>query len=134
MIGGQPTDYLESSLPGPDAPFSSAEGSVLSAQAWVRHPAGKGEARAGQLPEGRSRDEAVRWGGAGTVRQPVSSQQQQRQMVKEALASITGRRPHSSDSDTLAEEGGCYEGRGGRPTPEAAVCVLSALESPLPWL
>lgn len=133
MIGGQPTDYLESSLPGPDAPFSSAEGSELSAQAWARHPGGKGEARAGQLPEGRSRDEAVRRGGAGTVRQPVSTQQQRR-MVKEALASITGRRPHSSDLDTLLGEGGCYEGRGGRPTPEAAVCVLSALESPLPWL
>lgn len=126
MIGGQPTDYLESSLPSPDAPFSSAESSELSAQAWARHPAGKGEARAGQLPEGRSRDEAVRRGGAGT--------QQQRRMVKEALASVTSRRPHSSDSDTVPGEGGCYEGRGGRPTPEAAVCVLSALESPLPWL
>lgn len=45
-------------------------------------------------------------------------------MVKEALASITDRRPHSGDSDTLQREGGCYEGRGGRPTPGSR-CVCA---------
>lgn len=55
-------------------------------------------------------------------------------MVKEALTSATGRRPHASDSDTLQGEGGRYEVSRKAAPRMTPVPALSALEPPRPSL
>lgn len=56
-------------------------------------------------------------------------------MVKEALASTTGRRPHASDSDTLQGEGGrCEVSRKATPPDDSCACAqCPGATSSIPW-